>query len=204
MEFHEKLLELRTERKLTQEELAAALYVSRTAVSKWESGRGYPNIESLKAIAKFFSVTIDALLSDEEIRRVSEDTKDDKCANRRNKWMGWLDCSFILFVLLPCFGQNVDGNALGTFLIKLTQVQPWLKWLYGAVIIIHVLMGAVALLAPKFSGRLKNMSSLAGSVIAAVLFIVSRQPYAGLMAFSLLIAKLFVLFQCPDTKRITM
>ena len=37
---------------LTQEELAEALYVSRTAISKWESGRGYPNIESLKAISK--------------------------------------------------------------------------------------------------------------------------------------------------------
>ena len=38
-------------------------YVSRTAISKWESGKGYPNIESLKCISKFFSVTIDELLS---------------------------------------------------------------------------------------------------------------------------------------------
>lgn len=40
MEFCEKLQELRKKRGLTQEELAEQLYVSRTAISKWESGRG--------------------------------------------------------------------------------------------------------------------------------------------------------------------
>ena len=54
MEFNEKLQELRKRKRLTQEELASSLYVSRTAVSKWESGKGYPNIESLKLIANFF------------------------------------------------------------------------------------------------------------------------------------------------------
>jgi len=63
MEFHEKLQELRKQKGLTQEKLAESLYVSRTAVSKWESGRGYPNIDSLKAIAGFFEITIDELLS---------------------------------------------------------------------------------------------------------------------------------------------
>lgn len=56
MEFNEKLQELRKQKGLTQEELAEALYVSRTAISKWESGRGYPNIDSLKAISNYFSL----------------------------------------------------------------------------------------------------------------------------------------------------
>ncbi len=67
MEFSDKLQQLRKQNNLTQEQPAEQLFVSRTAVSKWESGRGYPNIESLKSISKLFSVLIDDLLSDEEL-----------------------------------------------------------------------------------------------------------------------------------------
>ena len=72
MEFTEKLQELRKQKGLTQEELAGILYVSRAAVSKWESGRGYPGIDSLKAIASFFSVTVDMLLSGDEVLTIAE------------------------------------------------------------------------------------------------------------------------------------
>ena len=78
MNFNEKLQELRKQKNITQEELAEALFVSRTAVSKWESGRGYPNIESLKAISKFFSVTIDELLSGEEVLSIAEEDNKQK------------------------------------------------------------------------------------------------------------------------------
>ena len=54
MELGEKLQQLRKTRGMTQEELAEALFVSRTAISKWESGRGYPSIDSLKAPSAFF------------------------------------------------------------------------------------------------------------------------------------------------------
>ena len=75
MEFNEKLQKLRTNENLTQEELAEKLYVSRTAVSKWESGRGYPSIDSLKVIAKYFNVTIDELIGSEEIVTLAEKDK---------------------------------------------------------------------------------------------------------------------------------
>ena len=72
MEFHEKLQELRKSRGLTQEELAEELYVSRTAISKWESGRGYPSIDSLKEISNYFSITIDELLSTDKLLSIAE------------------------------------------------------------------------------------------------------------------------------------
>ena len=72
MEFNEKLQQLRKEKELTQEQLAEELFVSRTAISKWESGRGYPSIDSLKAISKLFSVSVDDLLSGEELISLAE------------------------------------------------------------------------------------------------------------------------------------
>ena len=73
MEFHEKLQALRRQRGLTQEELAAELFVSRTAISKLESGRGYPSIDSLKAISAYFKVSIDDLLSGAEVLTIAQE-----------------------------------------------------------------------------------------------------------------------------------
>lgn len=51
MTLGEKIKNLRTRNNLTQEELADRLFVTRTAVSKWETNRGYPDIANLKSIA---------------------------------------------------------------------------------------------------------------------------------------------------------
>ncbi|HRW23108.1 MAG TPA: helix-turn-helix transcriptional regulator, partial [Spirochaetia bacterium] len=72
MEFNEKLRSLRARAGLTQERLADELCVSRVTVSKWESGRGYPNIESLRLMARTLSVSIDDLLSGDELLSVAE------------------------------------------------------------------------------------------------------------------------------------
>ena len=72
MEFNQKLQQLRKEKKMTQQELADALFVSRTAISKWESDRGYPNIDSLKRISMYFEVSIDDLLSGEKLIFIAE------------------------------------------------------------------------------------------------------------------------------------
>jgi transcriptional regulator with XRE-family HTH domain len=68
MTFGEKLKRLREGADMTQDELAAKLYVSRTAVSKWETNRSYPSIDSLKAIQQLFGVSMDELIGDEDIQ----------------------------------------------------------------------------------------------------------------------------------------
>lgn len=69
MQFCDKLKKLRTDNRLTQEELAEKIYVTRNAVSKWETGKGYPSLDSLKLLAALFGVSIDELLSDDELNK---------------------------------------------------------------------------------------------------------------------------------------
>ena len=100
MEFHEKLQALRKAKGLTQEELAEALYVSRTAISKWESGRGYPSIDSLKQISSYFSVSIDDLLSGEKLLLLAEKEHKSNIQNICDLLFGIADVSSFLLVVL--------------------------------------------------------------------------------------------------------
>ena len=124
MEFNEKLQELRRKKGLTQEELASHLYVSRTAVSKWESGRGYPNMDSLRAIAKFYSVTLDELLSSDEVLRIAEEDGKEKEKHVRDVVYGLLDCCALLFLFLPFFTERREGviQIASLFSLKMLEI----------------------------------------------------------------------------------
>ena len=62
METKDVILELRTKKRLSQEELAEKVFVTRQAVSRWENGETIPNIETLKLLSTFFDVSINTLL----------------------------------------------------------------------------------------------------------------------------------------------
>jgi len=66
MHFSEKLKELRKQKGISQEQLAEKIYVSRQAITKWESGNGLPDIENLIAISSLFNESLDSLLSEEK------------------------------------------------------------------------------------------------------------------------------------------
>mgnify|MGYP000010191026 CR=1 FL=1 len=80
MTFGEKLKKLRTDNNLTQDELAEKIYVTRTAISKWETDKGYPSIDSLKELSSLFKISIDELISDADIenKRLLDETQSRK------------------------------------------------------------------------------------------------------------------------------
>lgn len=61
------IAELRSERGMTQKELSEALNVSDKAISRWETGKGYPDVSSLMALSEFFSVSVNELLSGKRV-----------------------------------------------------------------------------------------------------------------------------------------
>ena len=197
MEFNEKIQELRKQKGLTQEELAEKLYVSRTAISKWESGRGYPNIESLKAIAKFFSVTVDELLSTDEILTIAEEDNKRKEKRFRDLIYGLLDLSIAMLLFLPFFAEKADGAIQSVSLIALGGVQPYLKIAYLAVVIVMTVMGILTLTLQNCQAmawvKSKTTVSLTLGALLVLLFMISSHPYAAVFAFVLLAIKALML-----------
>ena len=199
MEFNEKLQELRKQKGLTQEALAERLFVSRTAVSKWESGRGFPNLESLKAIAKVFSVSLDELLSGEEILAIAEKDQKERKQTVLDLVFGLLDCGMVLLLFLPFFGQKTDGAIQTVSVLALHNVQPYLRTAYIAFILAVSVWGIFTLALQNCRQRLwlqsKRWVSLIVSALGLCLFIVSQQPYAAVFVFAFLVIKTFMLIK---------
>lgn len=72
MNFSEKLKEIRKNEGLSQEQLAEKIGVSRQAITKWETGKGLPDVENMVIIAEIFKTTLDELLRDSAIKQELE------------------------------------------------------------------------------------------------------------------------------------
>lgn len=193
MEFHEKLQELRKQKGLTQEELAQQLFVSRTAISKWESGRGYPNIDSLKAISAYFSISLDELLSSEAILTIAEEESRQKQQRVRTIVFGLLDCSAAMLFFLPFFGQRSGGTVQAVSLVSLTEVTLSIRLLYFAVACCLTVWGVLLLAlqncrAPLWL-RAQHRVSFALSTIGILFFTLGLQPYPAVLMLVFVLIK---------------
>lgn len=117
---------MRKNRGLTKEELAQVLYVSRTAISKWESGRGYLSIDSLKEISNYFGVTIDDLL------------------------FGMVDLFSFILIVLSLYPKPINGYIFSVNLFSHTET-TWLnRWIYWIMFIALIGIGIVKIVLTQF------------------------------------------------------
>ena len=200
MEFHEKLQELRKNRGLTQEELAEGLYVSRTAISKWESGRGYPNIDSLKEISNYFSVTLDELLSSEKLLSIAERENKINLRNMCDLLFGLLDIFAFVLIVLPLYPNVVDGFVYSVNLFAYTQTTSLIRSLYWIMFVFLVVVGIIELILTKLGmqryNKITTRVSMVISTLSVLLLAITRESYAVTVVFLLLVMKGILLFKC--------
>lgn len=198
MDFGEKLKALRTERGLTQEQLAARLYVSRTAVSKRETGGGSPNLDSLQAVARLFDVSVDDLLSTDDLIVLARDERRSTARSSGMLSFGLLDVLAVVFAFIPLYGVD-DGSFVR--MANLADYGASVDFgasfaVMAAAVVSLMFVGAVEiLLAAAGSRRAARIVALVGfavQALAVVLFASTMQPYATTLMFALLLAKVVV------------
>ena len=199
MEFHEKLQELRKSRGLTQEELAEALYVSRTAVSKWESARGYPSIDSLKEISRYFSVTIDDLLSGEKLLSIAEKENQSNIRSMCNLLLGIVDLCVFLLLVLPIYPNTIDGYIYSVNLFAYAETTSRNLIVYWMVFLALIVTGVVKVILTQLKLEKKQnlitFFSMGLSILTVVLLALTREAYAATVIFLLFVIKVILLLK---------
>lgn len=193
MDFSKKLQKLRKDKNLTQEQLAEKLYISRTAISKWESGRGYPNLDSLKDLANIFNTSIDELLSSEEIINISTKEKINFFNKIINLCYSLFDIIAILFIFIPLYPSKIENYVYSVSLITQNDLSNVIRLLNIVILTILTLIGIFELVLyfinhVKFQ-KIINIISLIFETFSVLYLAISRQSYLITIILILLIIK---------------
>lgn len=196
MDFCKKLQQLRAKNGLTQEQLAEKVFVSRVAVSKWESGRGYPNLDSLKMLAKVFNLTIDELLSTDELIDIAKVEVKNRLRVFLSLILGITDFLAILLFVIPMFANRFDNRIDVVPLHHLTEITIQVKISFFILSCTSIFLGLLELVLQNiqfpvkqkielfFSGTLSSL----GIVIATL----THQPYCCIFFFTLFLIKILI------------
>ena len=144
-------------------------------------------------------MTIDALLSGEELLSAAEEENKEKAKNYKILVFGLLDLSLLLFFFLPFFGQKSGGEVQAVSLLSLTEISLWLKILYLVFTLVTVTYGIVSVTCNNINLNLlngkENKISIILNTAGVFLFIISLQPYAASFLFTFLIIKVLITFK---------
>jgi len=199
MEFGEKLQQLRKGMEWTQEQLAEELFVSRTAISKWESGKGYPNIDSLKNISKLFSVSIDDLLSGEELISLAANENRTNINKIFSLVYGTLDVMTISFYFLPLYiRQDSDLiRAVSLFSNPDVSIVTWIIYLVSPILM--AMMGIAQIIAQHFLNEkcysISRTCSILLQAFCILIYVATRQPSATSLLFLFFMIKVVLLIK---------
>ena len=194
MELSKKIKQIRNDNKLTQEQFAEKMLVSRTAVSKWENGTCYPSIDSLKYMSQTFNVSLDKLLSSEEILEIAKTENQSNISKYNSLLFCLLDVVRIIFVFLPLYSYKTNDFIYSVSLFNSNDLGSTLKIVFLLIYIIFLILGIIELIFNyKRNNRLLNKISLFLDVISIFVLLFTKQPYVIALMFVIFIIKTIML-----------
>lgn len=198
MNFSEKIQKLRKQNNLTQEELAEKLFISRTAISKWESGKGYPSIDVLKQISVLFDISVDNLLSSEQILELAEQDKMSKLKKNNGLIFGAIDLLIIFMIILPLYASPVNQYIYSVSLFAKKDLLSYIKISYLIGYISLIIIGIIEIILSVFGkDKIKkciNIISLVLHLVVILFLIMTKEPYACSLLFILFVFKIVLYF----------
>lgn len=196
MDFNQKLQQLRNKKGLTQEQLAEKVCVSRVAISKWESGRGYPNLDSLKKLSEIFNVSIDELLSSNELIDMANSQTKNNSRTLRSLIFGIADFLVILLLIIPLFADRFEDKIEIVSLFNIVNMQIFIKIIFAIIAGSSVLFGTIELALQNIqtTGKQKAELILSGmfSSFGIVFSALTNQPDSCILFFALFVVKILV------------
>ena len=194
MELCKKIKKIRNDNKLTQEQFAEKMLVSRTAVSKWENGTCYPSIDSLKYMSKTFNISLDKLLSSEEILELAKTENQSNISKYNSLLFCLLDVVRIIFIFLPLYSYETNDFVYSVSLFNSNDLGLTLKIIFMLVFIMFLVLGIIELILNyKENNGLINKISLFIDVISIFILLFIKQPYVIALMFVVFIIKITML-----------
>ena len=119
LDFSEKLQTLRKEKWLSQEQLAELLNISRQAVSKWESGQTYPEIDKLIKLSDLFNITLDNLIkgkTSECIVNINDESEKEEDQTDEDPIENLMTGALLIGIVIGMITGNYIWGTVGCFL----------------------------------------------------------------------------------------
>ena len=194
MELCEKIRKIRNDNKLTQEQFAEKMLVSRMAVSKWENGTCYPSIDSLKYMSKIFNVSLDKLLSSEEILEIAKTENQSNISKYNGLLFCLLDIVRIIFIFLPLYSYKTNDFVYSVSLFNSNDLGATLKIIFMLIFIMFLVLGIIEFIFNfKGNNRLINKISMFLDVTSIFVLLFTKQPYVIALMFVIFIIKTIML-----------
>ena len=194
LELSKNIKQIRNDNKLTQEQFAEKMLVSRTAVSKWENGTCYPSIDSLKYMSQTFNISLDKLLSSEEILEIAKTENQSNISEYNSLLFCLLDIVRIIFIFLPLYSYKTNDFIYSVSLLNSNDLGTTLKIVFMLIFIMFLILGIIELIFNfKGNNKLINKISIFLDVTSIFVLLFTKQPYVITLIFIIFIIKIIML-----------